>query len=196
MKTMAIDLDDVIAANVPAFIDFSNKRWGTALTIEDYDEHWTAMWNVDHEEGKRRALEFHASGIVNDYGYDVAAKQVLKKLKKEYKLVIVTSRQKLIEKETLAWIDKHFKGMFDDIRFAGIWDDGIAGSHKVTKAEVIQQIGGDYLIDDQLKHCLAVAEAGVPTLLFGDYSWNQTDLLPDGVIRTHDWQAVAEYFNV
>lgn len=38
MKTIAVDLDDVLSASVPGFVAYSNKRWGTTLTLDDYDE--------------------------------------------------------------------------------------------------------------------------------------------------------------
>jgi hypothetical protein len=30
--------------------------------------------------------------------------------------------------------------------------------------------------------------------LFGDYTWNQADDLPNGITRVKDWAAVEEYF--
>lgn len=194
--TIAIDLDDVIAVNVPAFIAFSNEHWGTALTIEDYDEHWTAMWNIEHEEAKRRSHEFHASGTVSKYAFDETAKPALQKLKQQHKLVIITSRQRLIQKETLVWLDTYFKGIFDEVHFAGMWDAAHPEAYKATKAEIARQVGAEYLVDDQPKHCLAVAEAGITALLFGDYPWNRSiGSLPERVTRVRDWQAVVGYFD-
>ncbi len=68
-QTIAVDIDDVLSVNVPAFINFSNERWGTRLTIDDYSEHWGDMWKVDHDEWGRRAKEFHDSGILSKLNY-------------------------------------------------------------------------------------------------------------------------------
>jgi uncharacterized HAD superfamily protein len=35
-QSIAIDIDDVVVAHVDAFIEFSNKNYGTNYTIEDY----------------------------------------------------------------------------------------------------------------------------------------------------------------
>lgn len=43
MKTIAVDLDDVLSASVPGFVAYSNKRWGTTLTLDDYDEDCAAI---------------------------------------------------------------------------------------------------------------------------------------------------------
>jgi len=193
-KTIAFDMDDVLAANAEGFVAFTNKRWGTSLTTQDYDEHWAKLWGVDHEEYMRRNDEFHSSGAVAHYRHYDEAAPVLTKFKESYRLVVVTSRRRIIEKETHAWLDKHFNGIFDEIHFAGIWDNHDQQAHRVTKGEICQQIGADYLVDDQLKHCMAAAGAGLQAVLYGDYSWNQTNTLPKDVTRAHNWQEVLDYF--
>ena len=42
--------------------------------------------------------------------------------------------------------------------------------NKLTKGMLAKEIKADYLIDDQLKHCSAAAELGIPALLFGVYA--------------------------
>ena len=48
--TIAVDIDDVLARQVEGLVTFSNQRWGTVLTVDDYDEDWGVMWGVDLEE--------------------------------------------------------------------------------------------------------------------------------------------------
>ncbi len=84
---------------------------------------------------------------------------------------------------------------FSQIIFSGIWDDGKQDAHKRTKTEILQSIGADFLIDDQLKHCISAADAGIGAVLFGAYPWNRVDTLPRGVTRCSDWSAVLEYFD-
>jgi 5'(3')-deoxyribonucleotidase len=193
-KTIAVDVDDVLAANVPAFIAFSNERWGTSLTVEDYSEHWGDLWKVDQEEWARRAVEFHDSGVVSTLEVIPRADAVLKTLAMAYDLVIVTSRRTQINKETGEWINRYFPGIFSDVHFAGMWDEVTEASSRATKAALCKQIGADYLIDDHLKHCQAAAEVGIESLLFGDYPWNQANDLPPNIKRVSDWPAISEYF--
>ncbi len=196
--TIAVDIDDVLAANAEAFIDFTNKRWGTNLTPRDYTEHWIEVWQVDHEEEMRRIDAVHKAMIFKDYRHFPEAIPILKQLSEKYDLVVLTARQKVISRDTLDWIERYYKGIFSDVHFAGIWDGMNRDSHvriKYTKGRVAKEIGADYLIDDQTKHCLAAAEAGIEALLFGNYPWNQLKKLPNKVKRVNDWQAVLEYFN-
>ena len=191
---IAIDVDDVLAENAAGFVAFSNQRWGTKLSIDDYDEHWATMWRVDNKEVERRAREFHSSAAMRSYGHIGGAFESLKRLSSRHHLVIATSRRLQMRHDTLQWVDEHFPGIFSSsaVYFAGIWDDVKDDSHLMTKSELIDQIGADVLIDDQLKHCLAVGESGRHALVFGDYSWNRLEELPEGVIRCLSWSDVEQ----
>ncbi|HEX5456600.1 MAG TPA: hypothetical protein VFW77_04525 [Candidatus Saccharimonadales bacterium] len=193
-KTIAIDLDDVLAAGAQGFVDYSNKRWGTNLTIADYTERWAQMWQVDIHEERRRARDIYNSGVVRKFKIMDKAMPVLTRLSKNYKLVVLTSRVRSIEKDTRDWLEEHFKGLFADIHFSGFYDELTHYSHTYTKDEISKEIGANYLIDDQLKHCVAAANAGVTSLLFGDYSWNKAENLPPGVIKAKNWKEVEGYF--
>jgi 5'(3')-deoxyribonucleotidase len=195
-KTIAIDIDDVLADNASGFVAFSNKIWGTNLKPEDYDEHWAKVWSVDIHEVEKRATEFHASNVFQTYAPIDSAVAVLNRLRIDFNLIIVTSRRLQVRKDTIEWVHIHYPGIFSDdvVHFAGIWDTIDDQSIHRTKADVVESLEADYLIDDQLKHCLAVAESGRTALLFGDYSWNQMPQLPSGVVRAANWQAIEEYF--
>jgi 5'(3')-deoxyribonucleotidase len=122
-QTIAVDIDDVLAANAKAFIDYTNQKWATNLTVDDYDEHWAEVWKTDLEETRRRADEMHDLGIFGKHEHFSDAKPVLEALAKRYNLVVVTARRKTIQHETLAWLEKNFPGVFSNVHFAGIWDE-------------------------------------------------------------------------
>ena len=119
---------------------------------------------------------------------------MLSKLSQTHHLMVATSRRLQMQSDTLLWIEEHFPGIFASsaVYFAGVWDEIKEDSHKLTKAELITQINADVLIDDQLKHCLAVAETGRHAILFGNYNWNKIDNLPEQVTRCHDWSEVEK----
>jgi 5'(3')-deoxyribonucleotidase len=193
---IAVDVDDVLAASAQGWVDFSNQKWGTNLTVDDYDEDWSKMWGVDRQEEMKRAKEVYNAVIVRDFRHDDTALPVLQKLAKKYELIVATSRVQAMHTETLEWLDKHYKGIFSGFHRSGLFDVLTPDSHKGTKAELIKKIGADYLIDDQPKHCLAVADLGIETILFGDYGWNSNiGELPPRVTRCFDWAAVERYFD-
>ena len=195
---IAVDVDEVLAAYAKGFIQFSNARWGTNLTIQDYDEDWSKVWQIDRADVPSRVAALLDSRQIVALDHDVSALDVLRHLKESYDLIIVTARQTQMKGDTLAWVSQRFPGIFeeDKIFFAGIWDVLDETSRHKTKGQMIKDLGVSYLIDDQLKHCLSVQQQGLQALLFGDYAWNQaTEPLPRGVTRVHNWSEVREFFD-
>lgn len=191
---IAVDVDDVIVSEAEFVIEYSNKHWGHSLSIDDYRENWSEMWQAGHEEVERRADILHAPGVVQHYRILDDAQDALKRLSNNYKMVILTSRRRIVRDETLAWLADNFEEIFEEVHFTGFWDIPGRGGHSLTKADLSKQIGANYLIDDQPKHCFAAAEAGIRALLFGDYAASRQLELPDSVVRCKDWQTVLEYF--
>ena len=196
-QTIAVDIDDVLAANASGMIAFSNQQWGTKLTIDDFSEHWGEMWKMadDLEATEKRAEEFFASDPFSSFRHFPEALAVLKKLQQRYRLILVTSRRKRFLRETTEWIDRFFPGIFEETHYAGIWDNPKEGRHEATKGDICKSLNVDYLIDDQLKHCLAVANCNITALLFGTYEWNRAESLPENVVRVKDWKAIGEFFD-
>ncbi|MGI9028090.1 MAG: 5' nucleotidase, NT5C type [Candidatus Saccharimonadales bacterium] len=190
-QTIGVDIDDVLAAHLPAFVKYSNDTYNTGLTAETYEEYWPNLWNISMDETLKRAREFHELTVAS-YERIADADSVLANLSKKYRLVIVTARPKYNIEATHEWIGQHFKDVFDDIHFVPIWEP----DNKVTKADICKQIGADYLIDDIPRHCNFAAEAGVAALLFGGYTWSRDHLVHDDVVRVNNWHEVGEHFNV
>ncbi|HVS58298.1 MAG TPA: hypothetical protein VHD60_00990 [Candidatus Saccharimonadales bacterium] len=188
---IAVDMDDVLAGHAEAFVAFSNATYGTRLTVEDYSDHWDKLWNVEREEIERRAAAFHAPGTTLQYRADQSAKHTLKKLKANFRLVIVTARSKGEVDITYQWINKHFVDVFSEVHFVPIWEI----NNRTTKADICRQIGAQYLVDDLAQHCNTAAEAGITALLFGDYPWNRGVAIAQGVRRVRGWQEVEEFFD-
>lgn len=191
---IAVDVDDVIASSAKGFVDFSNKTWGTKLTIEDYDERWAKMWSVDHQEGIRRADIIYGSSIFNELEHFEDAELVLRRLSKDYKLIVTTSRAKQSRETTEKWIELKFPNIFSEIHLTGFYDEIKEDSHTHTKANICQELDVEWLIDDHPKHCFAAAEIGVKVVMFGDYSWNRNLKLEEGMFKAKDWDSVDRYF--
>ena len=195
-KTIGIDLDDVLSKSVEGFAEFSNRRWGGNHNVDDYTEEWEVFWDVPLEEAVRRSVEFHQSGATSEYVPIDQARTVLEHLALNYDLLVITSRRIVLKPETDVWLETHFPGLFRGIHHAGMWDTDHDFAHKLkqTKAEIARELGVDYLIDDQPKHCIAAADAGITGLLFGEYAWSKAPDLPKNVVCVKDWSAVQAYF--
>lgn len=197
--TIAVDLDDVLAHSAEGFVAYSNRKWSSQLEASDYSENWPELWGVAPEEALARARQLETSGAFLEYASIGHALPMLRSLKRRYRLIILTSRRRVTGDGTRNWLEQHFPGIFEDVQFAGIWEgDDVAAAVHRTKAEACHSLAADFLIDDQPKHCIGAAEAGIPALLFGDYSWNvdhDAVSLPELVTRVSDWHQVYEYFD-
>lgn len=194
MKFLALDIDNVLAASAESFLVISNNLFVDHITFADFNEDWQKMWGVSHEEAERRGEVLRANKYQKDYLPVEGAVQAITELGKQYKLVLVTSRRKFAEELTRNWLKQHFDYPFEQIVFADFWDDfqKSKDGHLRHKGDLFTQVGANFVIDDQLKHCVAAAEQGVQAILFGDYPWNETDELPEGIVRYKNWAEVVE----
>lgn len=194
MKTVAIDIDNVLANSAVSFVAQSNDLFGDRITINDYSEDWSKMWGVSHEEAERRGSILRQHQIQKDYLPIEGANQAIAELAKKYRIVLVTSRRKLAEQLTKDWLAKYFETDFQEIVFADFWDDikVAPDGHLLHKGELYTAVKADFVIDDQLKHCEAAIEQGLKAILFGNYPWNQ-EVASDTIVRCDNWNQVREY---
>lgn len=192
---IAIDIDDVLADYSAEFVLASNRLWGTKLTADDYDEDWVKLWGIDIHEAVDRGKALFEDRIHERLKHKDDAVAVLQGLSERFTLKILTARNDQSKASTLEWFTRHYPMIeHQNITFAGLWENPDENVSKRTKGELAKNMGVQYLIDDQLKHCTAAAEHGITSLLFGDYKWNQIDELPAGVTRVVNWAAVEDYF--
>lgn len=191
---IAVDVDDVLAIHAEEVIAFSNKVYGTNLTIEDYDDkHWTVMWQIEREESEHRARAFHDAHMPT-LSVIAGADVTLKKLAEVYELIVVTARPVYLEQVTRRWLEQYYGELFSDYRFVNAW--GLHNQKAVSKAEVCKQLNAQYLIDDSQMHARIAADAGIQVLLYGDYPWLRNVEPHDKIQRVKTWEEIGVYFNV
>ncbi|HSX18161.1 MAG TPA: HAD hydrolase-like protein [Candidatus Saccharimonadales bacterium] len=193
---IAVDVDDVLAAENEGIRQFINQTYGHSYTAQDflvegeYNGYWEHLWQLDKEEALKRFDAFLNSSIKDNLKVVEGAIEAIEKLKRRYELIVVTSRYGRQLTTTEPWLEGHFPKTFSQVAFVATWSK----DKKVSKAVVSKEIGADYLIDDNFEHCELAAKEGITALLFGDYGWNRSKKLPVGVIRAKNWQEVLEYF--
>lgn len=190
--TIAVDIDEVLMPHFIDLITWYNKEYGTSLTLEDNHPTEPDNWGTSdiNVAIKRVHGFFDTPEFLNSQPYEEAITS-LRILSKNYRLVVVTARDTIIEKVTRDWLNKHFKDLISDAHFAARYS--LEGKAQ-TKTAIASTIKAGYLIDDALDHCEDAAKSGMRALLYGDYPWNQTNKLPKGVTRVKNWQEVLEYF--
>ena len=94
-------------------VDWHNLKYGTTLGLADNYSEDLNVWGTNSiEEAIKRVQKFFAQRHFYDAKPFQQAQKALKNLKKDYNLVVITARDVIVEKETLAWVEKHFPEVF------------------------------------------------------------------------------------
>lgn len=192
-EIIAVDIDDVIVPHFQDLIIWYNQKYGTKLRLEHNQKGDPKPWGVEtvDEAIKRVQGFFETPEFANPSPFKEAV-EALRILSSDFILVAMTARDTLVERITQDWLDRHFSEIFKEAHFTARYN--LEGKSR-SKADVGLEIGAAYLIDDTPANVLEAARVGIKGLLFGNYPWNETVLLPKNVVRAKDWPAVMEFFD-
>jgi len=62
------------------------------------------------------------------------------------------------------------------------------------KSEICKELRIDFLVEDSLEYARECAKNGTKVFLF-NAPWNQTDNLPDNIIRINSWNKIIKYLS-
>ncbi|KAI0359046.1 hypothetical protein OH77DRAFT_1473609 [Trametes cingulata] len=179
---IAVDMDDVLSETNEAVAKWYNDTYGTNMTLDDfyYYYYWMNPYWGTPDETVEKVEKIWKSDYLDKADPVPGALEGVKKLKDMgFRLVVVTARQPRELDRSLAWLEKHFPGLFDTMICTGQSQETLTDEKelvtKLSKADVCRKIGAKFIIDDSAENALkcACADPPVPTLLFGDYAWNQ-----------------------
>eukprot|EP00884_Botryococcus_braunii_P011992 jgi/Botrbrau1/20794/Bobra.0156s0024.1 len=193
---VAVDVDEVLGRFLHSLNKFCFEAYGLNHDISDYFVYeFAKIWKCSQDKSNEIVHEFFDShhfavGILPIPG----AYHSLLRLKRYCDLVVVTSRQHVIEEPTLAWIDLHFPGVFHEVHFGNHWAK--EGKSR-PKSEICRDIGASVLIDDNPRYAVECAGAGMHVLLYdwdNNYPWSKTEDGPthDQITRVSDWIDVED----
>ncbi len=191
---IAVDIDEVLFPYVQEFVIHHNEKYATGLLPEHFTSYeFEKVLGTSIDKAMEQIYEF--TGLDHGLAKPVLdAQDGVKRLKERFDIYLLTARDPRFRPTTEAWLERHFPNTFSQLIMVGHEQDPSLKAR--TKAEVCKQIGAGFLVDDSSKYITQAAEAGVPGVLFGDYSWNQMDKLPKGVVRVNGWRELAEHFDV
>lgn len=198
---IAIDVDDVLFPNTDRLLHAYNRQFGTNIveapvvvgtevkgTMEILLEQ-TGLGRdeiIDQVEAVLVSPEFHMAEPLHE------SVPVLESLAKNFGLVAISARPSVMERQTIHWLTTHYSGLFSSVHILGKrWGAGLT----VDKGGVYGSLGVNYVIDDLLRNVIAASGMGLQAILFGEYSWNRTDELPNEITRCRGWREVLEFFD-
>lgn len=185
---LAIDCDDVLVGTAPYILAAYNAEHGTNIQLKDFYSNNDAVWGVTDDIATARVNAYLNTPEYHGVAPFQEAVSALTRLSTRYELHVVTGRHSALSDATHTMLEQYFPGLFSSVEFTSFFT-----KNSRSKADVCEQLGASYLIDDHLHHAEVVAARGIPVLLFGLYPWNQTDNpLPPSIRRVVDWEEVCK----
>lgn len=185
MKTIGVDLDDVLLNFNDSFLLFYNENYGTTYARADVTHyHVEKIWDVDQELLQERLHDFYHSEHYKNVQPVVGAIEAISKLAENNKLHIITSSPKDVKEKIHIWLETHFGESFETIHFTR----KSRFDQRRDKGEMCVELGINVFIDDHPDNALAIAQKGIPVYLL-DTPWNQGEMGPL-VKRVYSWSEI------
>lgn len=189
---IGIDIDDVLADTLPAFVTYNNRYHGGAWTPDHFDSaRWEDILGLTSNELSDRLEHFFSTPEFHAVQPAPGSTSVLRNLAEQHELHIVSARWDVIVEPTKRWLDDHFNGLFTGVHFAAnhYTERAAVRSPRLTKDGVLAREGIDLLIEDSLEYAVRCLVAGYAVVLF-DRPWNRHGA-DDRFHRVANWGEVA-----
>lgn len=193
---LAVDVDETIAKLMPTLVRFHNEEYGgrDGCPLYEVDDFHTMafneVWGGTPAETDAKLDKYYTTHHFLECIEPIeGAKEHLLKLREHFDLHVVTARGVDIQPQTVAWIERHYDGIFAKYHFGNHYCK--TGVRK-SKSTLCREIGAVALVDDSAHYAADCARNDVPVILFGDYAWNRGDRhhKHELVHRAKDWTCV------
>ncbi len=179
---IGIDVDDVLAESLPAYLEAFRLRFGHTVELEQ------ATWEIFRRYPEITATEmwgFFSELEATDFLgtrplYPEAVSAVKRLAADGHRLFVVTGR--------LTQHHAHTRRLLERAELLDLFDALVHREHENAadyKTRIVRELKLDLLIEDELHVALAAAGVPIPILLI-DRPWNHADL-PRGITRVHGW---------
>ena len=187
---IGVDLDEVLADLLSAFIRYHNEKYGTSLQREDFRSYdlWKA-WGGTLEDAVQKVKDFYKTDYFRNINPVQGSIEVIDTLSKTNELIVITSRPHYIRRETKNWIEHYFPEKFSKVYF--VTNPYQPGIYKRSKSDICAELGVNILIEDCLDYARECASRGTSVFLL-DSPWNRSEELPSGVMRVKSWNEILE----
>jgi 5'(3')-deoxyribonucleotidase len=181
---IGVDMDEVIADLLSAYINFLNTEYNLGLTRDRFNGYYTwDTWDRTLQEKFDLFDIFYQTEHFKNVQPIAGAHEAIHALKEHHDLYIVTSRPAHIVEDTLKWLDRYFPNVFTEVHFV----DYVRNK---KKADICKEIGVELMIEDCRDYALNCAAHNIRTYLI-DYPWNAGDCGNDKIRRVRSWNEIV-----
>ena len=182
---IGIDIDDTIAKSLEATDYYAKeytekilKRKFTMKRVDEYTQMWfldVYGWTLKEDEDFFGLYQYKILQNAKPKEY---VKEVIEKISKNNKIIIITAREHELKDITIKWFETN-KILFDEIIFG-----------QKDKVESVINNNIELFIDDNQNICKSVNEIGVKTLMMDSRTNSKTEL--EGIQRIYTWKDIEK----
>lgn len=165
-KNLAFDFDDVLCDTTKAFLLFHKKKYGSTIPYTTAKVVLYKNLHISEKEEDKRWNEFFQD---TTFYYPAPAKnliEILQILKKNYRLIVISARDKKWQHNVFSWIEKYVPNIFEEIIFLD--SRGV----KKSKGMICRKNKTIALIEDDPEHIKSCVDFEMPVIVF-DRPWNK-----------------------
>lgn len=187
-KKIGIDIDEVVVEFIKHFLDYSNQKNRTSFKVEDIHSYhlWETPIHNSKEESISEVMEFQSSFHFEKINLIKGAKEIIFEMARTSHIYFVTSRPTEIKEKT----EKFLKQNFQEIEFEIIHSGEIYGGK--SKSEICNEIGLNFIVEDNPYYALDCAEKGVKVFLL-DKPWNRNYSYHDNITKIKNWSEILSH---
>lgn len=183
---IGIDIDDVLAEFQIPFLKFYNNKHATFFQKKDIHKYdYTKIFNISYEDLVKNIYEFYQTKEFEQLLPSKDSRRVIRSLKDEHKLYVITSRPFFLKKKTHLWIEKHYPRCFQKVLHTNQFSP--KGELSISKTSMCKENHISILIDDAPDYVLDAAQNGLRVILL-EKPWNKK-------LRQHPQISVAHCWN-
>lgn len=185
---IGLDLDEVIVEFARGYLNLYNQKYNKNVKFEEIFSYnlWEPL-RISRKEAFDLADDYYDSESFDNIKLVDGAKQGLEKLAHNNELLIVTSRPIYVQHKTEEFLQRTFPEVPIDVVYSG----DVFNSQGKTKANICENLGLSWFVEDREEYALECAERGIKVLLF-DKPWNRNGQLHKNITRVFSWQHILE----
>lgn len=183
---ISCDLDDTLFDAVEKFIPFTNKKYKTHFIFDKVRNSDVLNEKIPLNEEVSRWKQFFESKQGMSVKPEQKVRKAIEKLSKDYKLIVVSARDLVLQSSAEMWVNNNFPKMFSKIIFIK------RKSKTLSKADVCIKNAVVLHVDDNPRHIVDCLNKKVPCILV-NRPWNKDVNLPVRRINNINYKDIIRY---
>lgn len=170
---LAVDVDEVLFPfyeHLSAYRASLGRGGGCLSAARPTRYVFTEAFGMKDRECKELVRDFYSSPLHAGAPPIAGSRHGLNDISTSFDVYAVTGRQVYAIDRTEEWLERHFQGLIKDVVFTNSYS--LVGQ-SMCKARACALLGAHVFLDDLPENCREVErDAGIPSVLFGNYPWN------------------------